>query len=566
MVSTAARTGAHAFLDAMEQAGVELLFTLPGTQTLSLLALMAERKHGPRPIFVRHEQAAAFGAVGYGKLTGRPAVCITVPGPGATNLITGLVSALADGVPLVVATPLVPPELIGRGVVHDSDAEGLFRAAVKAQVAVYDVAELGPALSEAVERALAPRAGPVQVLFPASLFNSTLSTSSATSRTVPVTSTQGDADLGEVAAALGSAKRPVIYVGDRVRLAGASALLVELAEALGAPVITDEGARGSIPEDHPLALGTGSFRCASSIVERGNICLAIGTSFPEWSTGSWRLTLPEPLVHLNDEPSVFGRNYAAALQLTVDLPAGLRRLIDAPAIKGRREDGWGAPAVRAARELGYAQLLADREEYRPDERAGLHPIDVVRALRSSLPRDAIVCVDGSATAAWMNEESFPILADGGFIQPEVFKELGSALMVGIGCRLASPARDVIVVQGDGGFLFQLGELATLVHNEVKLVVVVFEDGYYNGDRIFQEHMFGGRESDCMLFNPDFVQLTRSFGLEAYKPDTVDDMQLALETALADERSSVIAVPIDPMPVPAKLRTRIEEWKRRVSGR
>jgi thiamine pyrophosphate-dependent acetolactate synthase large subunit-like protein len=541
------------------------MFNLPGTQTLSLLRKMAERPSGPRAIFIRHEQAAAYGAVGYAKVTGRPAVCLAVPGPGATNMLTGVASALADGIPLVVATPQVPIELLGRGVLHDADLGALFAPTVKAVVEVDSPEDLGPALARAIDLSLTPRRGPVQLLFPSSFLVTRIDGFELPDESGGVEQPATN-DLDRARKVLQTAQRPIIWAGDRVHFANARQELQDLAETLGAPVVTDEMARGVFAEDHPLAMGTASFREMPEVLAEADVCLAVGTAFPEWSTVSWTMPVPQALVHLNDEAGVFDVNYAATVAIAGDLAASLSYLVTTLTAEDRAEasHAWGAARVARARANGLAAIAADRAEYL-DEGRGLHPGDVVAALRAMLPPDVLVCTDGSATGNWLSEENFPVLASSGMLQSDVFKETGSALCAGMGAKLAAPEREVVVVQGDGGLLFQLGELASLCHNEIKLIVVVFDDGFFNADRIYQEYVFGGRESDCALFNPDFAAVATAFGLHGENVRSIAELDESLRAAIRRNTSTVIAVKIDPMVLPYRLRSRIEVWKQRTAA-
>ncbi len=556
-------SGDDGFAAALTARGVPFLFNLPGTQTLSLLRKMAENPGGPRAIFIRHEQAAAYGAVGYAKVTGRPAVCLAVPGPGATNMLTGVASALADGIPLVVATPQVPTELLGRGVLHNADLGALFAPTVKAVVEVEAPEDLGPGLARAIDLSLTPRQGPVALLFPSSFLVTRIDGFELPGRSGAVRQ-PATADLDAARSLLRTARRPIIWAGDRVHFAGARAALRELAETLNAPVVTDEMARGVFAEDHPLAMGTASFRAMPEVLADADVCIAVGTAFPEWSTVSWTMPVPASLVHLNDEPGVFDVNYVATVTVEGDLVASMTHLATTMAGRTAPEGDWGSARVAQAREAGLKAIAADRADY-ADAGRGMHPGDVVGTLRAALPADVLVCTDGSATGNWLSEESFPVLASSGMLQSDVFKETGSALCAGMGAKLAAPEREVVVVQGDGGLLFQLGELASLRHNGIKLIVVVFEDGFFNADRIYQEYVFGGRESDCALFNPDFAAVATAFGLHGENVTSTAELEASVRDALARTSSTVIAAKIDPLALPYRLRSRIEVWKRRTAA-
>jgi thiamine pyrophosphate-dependent acetolactate synthase large subunit-like protein len=276
------------------------------------------------------------------------------------------------------------------------------------------------------------------------------------------------------------------------------------------------------------------------------------------------MPVPRTLLHLNDEGGVFDINYPVTATAAGDLTAALSHLLHSLPPRTDGQDDWGPVRVSRAREAGRRASSAERAEY-ADNGPGMHPGDVVASLRAMLPADVLVCTDGSATGNWMSEETFPVLAPAGMLQSDVFKETGSALCAGMGAKLAAPAREVVVVQGDGGLLFQLGELASLRHNDIKLIVVVFDDGFFNADRIYQEYVFGGRESDCALYNPDFAAVATAFGLHGANATSIAELECALRAALDRGTSTVIAAKIDPMALPYRLRSRIDVWKQRIAA-
>jgi acetolactate synthase-1/2/3 large subunit len=553
----AATTGADALIAAMAQYGVDVLFHLPGVETLPVT-----QRLGPdspvRGVMVAHEQAAAFGAFGYARVSGRPGVCLTVPGPGATNLVTGIAAAKADRVPLVAVMTELPRHLVGQGASHDCDLEALFVSIVKAQIRVHAAGEVGPAMRAALALSLQAPRGPVQLLVTGALLAAPLPELDAAPQPerAEALSRAAQDQLAVLASQLKAASRPVLYAGQGVIDAGAADLLRTLAERLGAGVVTDESARGILDERHPLSIGTASHRVTPAVLAESDVCLAVGARFSQWSTMDWSLAFAQPLARIDEWHALDCPKYAVGSRIVGPVELCLAALLEM--LGEGVASGLNRPVIAAAKaradEAVAAQLAAAA---RPDA----HPIAVLRAIRAALPDEAIVTVDGSATGTWAAEEVFPVHRPLGFLTPEVLKELGSAIMVGMGAKLGAPDRAVVAIQGDGGFLFQVGELSTLVREGIALCIVIFVDGHYNADRLLLEHMFDAGPDGCALHNPDFVALASSFGMATCRADTPEAVGLAVREAIAAGGPTLIAVPIDPAPAPYRLQIVFDALKR-----
>jgi thiamine pyrophosphate-dependent acetolactate synthase large subunit-like protein len=575
-------TGADALLAAMAEFHVGVLFHLPGVETLPV-TLRAVPSGPVRAVMVAHEQAAAFGAFGYARISGRPGVCLTVPGPGATNLVTGIAAARADQVPVVAVMTELPRHLVGTAAAHDCDLEALFASIVKAQIRVESTGEIGTAMRAALALSLEAPRGPVQLLVTGALLGATQSPppspppswGRASQGSLSLdgrgrTAGPGEGDftasppeaipvgqLETLATQLKAARRPVLYVGQGVIYAGAVDLLQRLAERLGAGVVTDESARGILDERHPLSIGTASHRAVPDVLANSGFCLAIGARFSQWSTMDWSLPFVQPLVRIDAWNAPDSPKYSVSSRIVGPIDQCLAILLDLLGIGPAC--GWTAVAIATAKAQSRQILdMQLAETTKPDA----HPIAVLRAIRNALPDDAVVTVDGSSTGTWAAEEVFPVHRALGFLTPEVLKELGSAIMVGIGAKLAAPDRAVIAIQGDGGFMFQAGELSTLMRESIALCIVVFVDGYYNADRLLLEHMFDAGPAGCALHKPDFVALAASFGMAACNADTPAKITEAVRSALATRHPTLIAVPIDSAPAPYRLQIVFDALKRR----
>jgi thiamine pyrophosphate-dependent acetolactate synthase large subunit-like protein len=542
------RTGAHRLLDALAEQGTRYLFGIPGVHTLPLYDALADCPD-IRPVVTRHEAGAAFAADGYARLSGRPGVVSVVPGPGALNAATAVLCAWSDRVPMIVLTPML--DASGReGAVHEGDLGAAYRPFTKAQLRIDRSADAAPSIRRACEVATRAPAGPVQVQFSLRVLKEHATEAAAQGPT----HIAEDVDRTAIRAAefLQGCRSPVLMLGMGVARAHEAALAV--VERLGCPSFTDVGCRGLVPEDHPLAGGLLTWTRAREVLAAADGMLVLGSRLSEISTFGWDVRLPPRLARIDADPAQLQGNYPATLAVQADPAAVLRRLADLFAGERSRAPNEAARVLARARRAGRFPCDESGE-------AGIHPRAAVRELRAALPRETVVTTDGTATEFWLSEESFPVLAPGGFILPEIQQSMGYALAAAIGARIATDEagadRSVVCITGDGSLQMMLGELATAAGLRRRLTIVIFEDGYYNALRIYQDGLYG-RQVGVTLRNPDFVALTQAYGAHAERVQCVEDLRSALERSLAHHGLSLVTIAIDPAPVPNRYARRLEQ--------
>ncbi|MDP9372407.1 MAG: thiamine pyrophosphate-binding protein [Chloroflexota bacterium] len=562
-------TGAAALIAALAAQGVERLFGIPGVHTLLPYDLL--HAHPTiRPVVTRHEGGAGFAADGYARVSGRPGVCLVVPGPGATNLATAALVARSDSVPLVLITAEVPGPLQGRGAVHELDLDAFFRPLVKARVAVEGVEDgaIPRGVAAAFALARAEPAGPVQLAIPYDLFGRRAElqmeeeSTPAPASSPPPPPPPAPA-LDRALALLREARAPLLYAGHGVVRAGAGAALVALAEALGAPVLTSNKARGVIPEDHPLAAGIPSMAGAAALAREADVCLALGTRFNEYTTLSWSLPLPRRLIRVDRDPAALGQNYPAEVAIAGDAAGVLDWLLErlpdpsVPAEGGDRPLVAATAALRERRRAALDAFMADQGADGGTTGAPFHPRFVARLLREALPPDAIVVSDGSATESWLYEPSFPVTRPGSLLVPEVQQTMGYAVGAALGAALGAPGRPVVAVVGDGSLTMTLGELATLAAERTPLTVIVFNDGCYNALRVRQEAVHEGRYVGTTLGDLDFAGVARGVGLRGERVVSTEQLRARLGEAAAPRGPLLLDVPITPAPLSERYAAVIE---------
>ncbi|MFH1650859.1 MAG: thiamine pyrophosphate-binding protein [Chloroflexota bacterium] len=545
------RTGAELLVAALKANGAAYFIGIYGVQSLEVLDLL----YGDpslKVITVRHEEAAPFIAYGYAKITGRPAVCYSVPGPGATNMVTSVAAAQADAVPMVILSAQIPLALMDRATNHRCDLEGVFRPVTKEVVTCRKAGDIPGAISRAFRVATEGCPGPAMVIIPSNLFGARADVAV----NVPVKPEASPdpglpARLEEAAAILEKAKAPVIFAGGGVANADAAGELRLLAEKLSAPVFTSEKGRGVIPEDHPLSAGIFLFKGATEVFARADACLALGTKFPEFSTLGWSVPFPERLIEVNRDTAHMGKVYQPEVAIVADVKDVLPRLREM--VNQKRADGEIHRLLKQHREQRERETTAfmAREPSFP-----FHPLWLLRRLREYLPPEAVCVVDNTSSALGaVRDHGFTVSRPRTLLSNDGFGAMGFALPAAIGVKLADPARQALCIVGDGSFLMQMSELATAAACGLSVPVIVMNNGYYGVLQQHQERFCGSRYIGAELNNPDFVKVAEAFGGAGYRVTSPDGLLPALEKAFAFPGPSVVDVPVDVHPVARDLRFR-----------
>ncbi len=561
-MTTSIQTGASALIDALAAQGIRHLFGIPGVHTLLPYDLLHDHPT-IRPVVTRHEGAAGFAADGYARATGTPGVCLVVPGPGTTNLATAALVAKSDSVPLVLITAAVPDALDGRYAIHELDIAAFMRPVVKAQIAVTTgtPAEITEAVAEAFALALAERPGPVHLHIPYDFFSRHGDAAPKTNhprttarepaeKTLPA----GNTELERALSLLQDAKAPLIYVGHGVVRAGAGEALVALAEALGAPVITSNKARGIIPEDHPLAVGVPSMAGVATIARDADVCLALGTHFNEYTTLTWKTPLPANLIRVDRDTAALAMNYPATVAINGDVAHVLDWLLERlPAGRAPSAFVAVAAALHGRRRTMLDIFMSDNRDPAPP----FHPRFVARLLREAFPPDTVATSDGSATESWLYEPGFVVTRPGSVFVPEVQQTMGYAVGAALGAALGAPERAVLVVVGDGSLMMTLGELATIAAMNVPVTIAVFNDGQYNALRVRQEVIFDRRFVGTALGTLDYAQVARGLGMRGEKIVSATQLRQCIEGAAARREPLLLDIPITPEPLSERYTAVIE---------
>jgi acetolactate synthase-1/2/3 large subunit len=547
-VSARPSTGAELLCSALEAAGVQCVFGVPGTQSVPLYEAL--RRSRVRSVVATHELAAAFMANGYARASGRVAPLLTIPGPGFTYAQTGVAEARHDSIPLVHIAG-APPSGDRPFGFQALDQRAIVGPIVKAALRVDRPEEMGARFAEALATAQAGEPGPVYLEWTREALGPLRAEPLVPSRPGGPAAPPPER-LAEVVSAVLAARRPVLLFGQGV--AECAELGRRLAEALGAPVLTTGSGRGTLAEDHPLSLAfdfaRGRLPALNALLREADLVLALGAKLSSAGTSLFQVDIPrDRLVHVDAGDAVAGATYGARLALVAPVEPVLRALLDALAATSRHSD-WSdgeVAARRVALRAGTGEGLAEPAF------SGVTPGTAeafFAALRRTLPRDGIVVSD-SGLHQFLLRRHFDVLAPRSLLMPSDFQSMGYAIPAAIGARLASE-RPVVAVVGDGGFAMSGLELLTAVRERLPLTVVVFNDGHLNLIRLSQLALSGCTEGTDLV-NPDFEAFAEAVGARFALVD--GDPEGVLRAAVGSDGVSLVEVRMGDSPRIRRMRTK-----------
>jgi thiamine pyrophosphate-dependent acetolactate synthase large subunit-like protein/nitrite reductase/ring-hydroxylating ferredoxin subunit len=533
--STPVRTVSDVLVETLVSHGVDTVFGMVGHSNLGFADALrrAEERGELRFIGIRHEGAAAFAASAYGKLTGRPAACFAIAGPGSTNLLTGLYDAKLDGAPVLAISGQVPSKSRGRGAFQDLDLGAVFRDVAVSTATVEagsDHAELAAlAVKHAIDgRGVAHLVLPDEIQeLPSDAAASTPDGRFGTHRGAPAAS-----DIAEAARLLNAARRPVFVVGQGAR--GARAALLSLAERLGAPVLTTFRAKGVVPDDHPLGagvLGRSGTPVASWLMNESDLLVVVGASFSN-HTG---IAPYKPIVQIDDREASIGRFHPVAVPVVADAAAGLAAL-DAATAGAAPLDQRGDVAAR------WALWRGEKDRRALDDRGqGVPAAAVFATLSEQLPAEAVVTVDvgnhAYSLGRYLESKGQPVLMSG------YLGSIGFGYPAAMGAWAADPSRPVVAVTGDGGFAQYAMELTTAVKYGIGIKHVLLNNNALG--KIAKEQVAGDFPVwHTSLHNPDWAAYAELCGATGITVTRSEDLEAAFTRLFATDGPALLVVEQD----------------------
>ena len=528
-------TGGQALARQLYREGVRVIFGLPGVQLYHLLDGLHEQP-GIRFITTRHEQATTYMADGYSRAGGGIGPAVVVPGPGLQNASAGIGTAYSASSPILVIAGQVERDLIGsdRGALHEiNDQLDTIRPVIKWGHRILTPQEVPGCVHEAFRQLQTGRPRPVELEIPPD----TLAEEAEVELVEPANYQRPAAPAAAIergAELLANASNPAIWAGGGVHLADANDALLRVAEHLQAPVFATGEGRGAVSDRHYLSLGPIGFGRDPYRDRRAehDLIFAVGT----------RLAAPpgplpeQQVLQLDIDPQEVGRIYERTVGLVGDARATLTALYQRLAATTPPR-----PSRQQELEALYAQRFAGDAEPEPLR-------SFMRAIRAGTPDDGIIVHDFTQLG-YYSRAHCPIYEPRSFITPSYFGTLGYGYPTGLGAKVARPDRAVVVISGDGGFLYNSQELATAVKYGIDAVVIVFNDNAYGNVLRDQRNRFGGRVYGSELYNPDFMKLAEAYGVQGERVADPAGLEAALERAVSRAAPALIEVPVGELPPP-----------------
>jgi thiamine pyrophosphate-dependent acetolactate synthase large subunit-like protein len=540
-------SGGEAVVEALRREGATHAFGVIGTAMLEVFDALYDAEDITY-VGVRHEQNAVHMADGFARVAGRAGVVLAgQPGPGATNLVTGLAEAKLSFSPVVTIAGDTTSQQVDRGTFQEVDQQALFAPITKRTLTVHSPDRIPEYVQEAFRTSHSGRRGPVVVNVPGNFLGLQVAAEFAEPDAARPSAGPAPARAAASAAAelINQARRPVIVAGAGVKWSVASRALSAFAEYLNIPVVASAGNGDVIPNDHPLYIGQVGPRgnpVATGLVAEADVILALGTRLGyNTTTFSSEVVAPTAkVVHVDVEATAVGRHFPVAVGIVADaaeLIGALRPLTQ----RSAAWDDWVAGAQRARR-----QLLEQREQAAaaPSSDGLLAPGAIISAVQRGLPRNAIVTVDTGACSLFATD-TIQTFEPPALLTPLDFGLVGFSYAAGLGAKAAAPARPVLSLIGDGGFGMAMCELGTAVAAGLGTVTVVLNNGCWGAEKAYQRDYFDGRYLGADIVNPAFDQVARAFGVTGVRPDDPDGITDAVHDSVRDDAPAVIEVMVDP---------------------
>lgn len=528
MTSPSRPSVAHLVVDALRASKIDQLFCIPGVQNDDFFNALFDAKD-IRPIVTRHEQGAAYMALGAAQVTGKPAAFCVVPGPGMLNTSAALTSAYWAYARVLAVIGQIPTFLQGKntGTLHDlPDQTAILSQLTKHTAAVNDPDDAAGLIQGAIDAVHSGLPRPVSLEVPVDVWSKP-----ADGIIAPPTTTMPAIDQGAIdkaAALLAKAQRPLIVVGSGAY--EASGEIIQLAEAVQAAVTTRRQGHGVVPRNHPLFV---PITCAHRLWPEADVVVGIGTRM-EWPLGTWGYDNDLSLIQINVDADEVDRHGITTVGIHADAATAVQALVDTLGPQSRPSRVAELDAQRAWFDEATEHLVPQRS--------------YTAAIREVLPPDGVMVEDvtqiGFASHLWFDH-----------LQPRTFLTSGAAGTLGAGTAQAIGAsaatdRPVLGIIGDGGFMFTATELATAVQHNIPCNIVLFNNNAFGNVRRIQSERFGpDRTIASTLQNPDFSKLADSFGVRYWHADSPEALMPALSASMAHDGPCLVEVSVDPMPNP-----------------
>ena len=531
--------GAEIICESLLREGVEVIFGYPGGAILPFYDALWSYPQ-LRHILVRHEQAAAHAADGYSRVTGKVGVCVATSGPGATNLVTGIMGAKADSVPMVAITGQVARAALGSEAFQECDICSIAASTTKKTFMVMSSADLAETVHEAFYIAQEGRPGPVLIDIPRDVQMELTDAvfPEVTLPKAPEVSEEALEGLKDAARLINEAERPLIISGHGVMTSGANKELLSLAERSGIPVITTLLGLGSFPGGHPLSmgmLGMHGMYWANLSVDQADLIVGVGMRFDDRVTGKVDTFAPHArIIHMDIDPSQIGRNVPVEVPLAGDAKALLQKLT--PMVTNTPRPDW----------MQYIEnLKRDHPSLNIPTSDMLQPQQVISAMNALVQEDPkTTIVTGVGQHQMWAAQFLSFNHENTFVSSGGLGAMGFELPAALGVQVAKPESPVWVVAGDGGFQMTLQELVTLTEEKLPVKIALVNNGHLGMVKQWQEMYFDGHLKAVPVDGPDFIKLAEAYGVGAVRVTEHEEVLPALRQAQAHDGPFLVEFVVD----------------------
>lgn len=533
-------TGSQAVIESLLKEGVKVIFGYPGGANMPIYDALYDYKDKIRHVLVRHEQGATHAAEGYARVTGKAGVCFATSGPGATNLVTGIADAMMDSIPMVCITGQVASHLIGTDAFQETDVIGITAPITKWNYQVTKVEEIPGAIAKAFFIAQNGRPGPVVVDITKDIqfktFDFVYPNNFQIKKLLP--STPADKVIKQAAEIINSAKKPYLIVGHGALISKASSILTKFVEKSGIPVASTLHGLGAISSQHKNYVGMVGMHghySPNKLTNQADVIIAVGMRFDDRVTSTIATYAPSAkVIHIDIDASEINKNIKTYFGLVGDAKNILEKMFTF--LKKNNHDLW-------IQEFKKLDLYAKKIVARQPKTKKITMNEVVTLISKKTRGEAIIVADVGQNQMFA-ARYYQYKNPNSYITSGGLGTMGFALPASMGAKIAAPKKQVIAIIGDGGFQMTIQELGTIFQEKLPIKILILNNEYLGMVRQWQEMFFEKRYSFTHLANPDFIAISKGYGIPAKLVTERKDLEKSIEKFLSDTGPTLLEVRVE----------------------